>query len=823
MTVTLNRAIALLTLVTLLVQCTTHNAARKKRGDEEEARELQELRRKGNTLLRASQYGQAIAIYQSGYERALKSRSPRSAVRFLNNLGSAYYHLYRYRDAIETYLKARDLAISQGNQEMQGALCNNLSSLYFDMGETDAALESAQQGLRLPEHATAKFKASLLLQSARIRVKQGAYEQAVGLLRSAIEVSRAQLDMASEAQAWNELGNTFIELGQLQSGERSLLEAFRLRKLSHDERIYYSYESLGHLRMLQGDLLSAKTLLDMAVESARTVNPSAIWTTYYERGQLELTQGLQRAAFDDFGKALECVRNWRTEVLPADAFRVSSEVELHQTYSSYIDVGGRLYDQTHDKLFAEQTFAASEESRSASLRALWAGADLTNRLPAPYWETLAELFKAEAALVKREATADEALDRRLRLKLAEMEALAGIDLPLNADKFDSAEGGLIERTRRMLRPTEVFLGFHLGEAGGRLWVISREAFECLRLPPNAYFAKNVRLFANAVREDSPEAAVLGKRLFKDLFGGGNSRFLEKRDWIIAPDGPLFDMPFAALVEGSNPGSDRQSYVVERHSIQVVPGVFALSQTTNSEANGPVVGLGDPIYNRADPRLPRQATAPSRMELGHGSSTSGVARTELARLAGSGREIESCARIWRSEGIEPVLLTGASANKKSLSDVLKQNPAVLHMAAHILFPERQSGLGFIALALQREGEIDLLSATEVASFRAKLGLVVLNGCSSAHAAILPGAGLMGMTRAWLAAGARAVVATRWALPDRNEGDIFATFYERLRTLGDSQDRPSFAQVLQQAQLSEMKAGGWRAKPAYWAAYLCVERK
>jgi tetratricopeptide (TPR) repeat protein len=807
----------------LLLQCSTRNVSHlRKRGDDEEPPDLRELRHQGNRLLRAGQYPRAIRIYENGYEESKRRGNSRSAVRFLNNLGSAYYQLFRYRDAIQTYLRARDLAISQGNQEMLGALYNNLSSLYFDMGEIDAALESAQQGLRLPSDETAKFKASLLLQSARIKERQKDYEQRVALLQNAIEVSRTELDMVSEAQAWNELGNALLDRGQVQSGEHALLEAFRLRKLAHDDRLYFSYESLGRLRMLQGDLRSASTFLDRAVDSARLVSPSAIWSAYYERGKLKLVQGLLRGAFTDFGNALECVRRWRAEVLPADAFRVSSEVELHQVYSSYIEVGSRLYEQTRETRFAEQTFAAAEESRAASLRVLWAGPDLTKKLPNEYWETLADLYKAEAALIKRVSKGDEAVARRLRLRVAEMETRVGLDLPRDWGSLDSSGRGLLARTRGALRPTEVFLGFHLGDEESCVWIIAREGFEFHRLPPQAYFNERIRLFVNAVRENSSEAVALGNWLYAQLFDGTSRRWLDKPEWIVAPDGALFDMPFAALVERSKQQPSIPLYVVERHAIQVVPGIPALFRGTSVDMDGPVVGLGDPIYNRADPRLQRQLAQGDRPDPGRHGSSSIVPRVELARLVGSGREIASCARIWRSQGIEPILLTGAAANKESLSEALRRSPAVLHMAAHILFPTQNSGLGLVALALRPRGEVELLSATEIANMRVKLGLVVLNGCSSAHAEILPGAGLMGMTRAWLAAGARAVIVTRWAMADEDDGEIFASFYQRLHAVHGFKDRKSFAQVLQLAQLNELHAGGRRASPAHWAAYFCVER-
>jgi CHAT domain-containing protein/tetratricopeptide (TPR) repeat protein len=817
-------AIASLTMVLSVVQCGTRTASNPRiQGNDDEPPELRELRRQGNALLRGSQYPQAISIYENGYREARRRRSLRSAVRFLNNLGSVYYQLFRYRDAIQTYLKARDLARLEGDREMLGALSVNLSSLYFDMGEIDAALESAEEGLKLPSDATARFKAQLLLQCARIKERQKDTRQRVALLQNAIEVSRTELDMASEAQAWNELGNAFVECGQLQSGERALLEAFRMRKLTHDDRIYFSYESLGHLRALQGDLQSASMFLDRAVDSARFVNPSAIWSAYYERGKLKLAKTQLQEAFTDFGNALDCVRRWRAEVLPADAFRISSEVELQQVYSSYIEAGSRLYKLTRRKRFAEETFAVAEESRAASLRALWAGSDLTKKFPNEYWEALADLYKAEGALVKGEPDGDATLIRRLRLRVAEMETRAGLDLPRDLGNLDPNGGELLDRTRSALGPTEVFIGFHLGDVESCVWVIGREGFEFRRLPPRARIAENIRLFVNAVRDSSSEVMTLGNRLYSQLFASSSRRLLNKPQWIVAPDGPLFDMPFAALVEASkSPEPGSVHFVVERHAVRIVPGISALFGVSNSDWNGPVVGLGDPIYNRADPRFPSRRAPGNGYDNGHRGSSSPVPRLELARLVGSGREIESCARIWRSQGLKPILLEGGSANKENLSEALRRNPAVLHLAAHILFPAQYSGLGLVALALQPEGEMELLSATEIASMRVKIGLVILNGCNSAHASILPGAGLMGLTRAWLAAGASAVIVTRWAMPDQDDGQLFASFYERLHAFEGFRDRKSFAQVLQQAQLSELHAGGRRAKPAYWAAYFCVER-
>ena len=115
--------------------------------------------RQGNGLYRSGEHLRAIQIYESGYQEAKRRGSLHSALKFLHNSGSAHYEMFRYRDAIQAYLQARELATAQGDQETLVALCFNLSSLYFQMGDVEAARESAEQGLKLLGPGSAKFKA----------------------------------------------------------------------------------------------------------------------------------------------------------------------------------------------------------------------------------------------------------------------------------------------------------------------------------------------------------------------------------------------------------------------------------------------------------------------------------------------------------------------------------------------------------------------------------------------------------------------------------------------------------------------------------------
>jgi CHAT domain-containing protein len=105
--------------------------------------------------------------------------------------------------------------------------------------------------------------------------------------------------------------------------------------------------------------------------------------------------------------------------------------------------------------------------------------------------------------------------------------------------------------------------------------------------------------------------------------------------------------------------------------------------------------------------------------------------------------------------------------------------------------------------------------EITRSKIPSGLVVLSGCSSGRADTLPASGLMGLTRAWLAAGVRAVVASHWPTPD-DRGVLFIDFYKHFRETPDA--GPAVA--LERAQLDMLRAGGWRSDPQYWATYFVI---
>jgi CHAT domain-containing protein len=234
-----------------------------------------------------------------------------------------------------------------------------------------------------------------------------------------------------------------------------------------------------------------------------------------------------------------------------------------------------------------------------------------------------------------------------------------------------------------------------------------------------------------------------------------------------------------------------------------------------------VGIGDAIYNTADARWPGRVREETRRLSSHKwwqpswswkTSAAAPDTLGLSRLPGSGTEIEACAREWDRPSI---LLKGQGATKQNVRRSLATGPAVVHFATHVVHGQQSSSSALIALSVTDSGRDELLGAAEISGWNADAGLVVLSGCSSGAAAARPGAGLMGLTRAWLMAGARAVVATRWTTPD-DVGVFFRSFYQQLRRspAGDP------AEALRAAQIEALHSHDWRSEPRFWAAYFAL---
>jgi CHAT domain-containing protein/tetratricopeptide (TPR) repeat protein len=321
--------------------------------------------------------------------------------------------------------------------------------------------------------------------------------------------------------------------------------------------------------------------------------------------------------------------------------------------------------------------------------------------------------------------------------------------------------------------------------------------------------------------------------------------------IIAPDGPIASVTFAAL-----PGKSPGRYLLEDYRIQYVPAgrVLAAHHSVNSKPGTGLLVMGDIAYS-TDSR-------------GAHPALKGLSKLPFTKL-----EIDNLAKRFEaaSPGVSVARLTGGEATGGRFAAAVSARPRYIHFAGHGFFaeprsfpdlsdgPAGRSGLfsrgrtGHPALLRNQQllsGLVmakgdhpadSLFTAEQVGSqdYRGT-ELVVLSACETGVGDVALSEGAMSLQRAFLAAGARSVVASHWKVDDAATAVLMDEFYRNLweKQLPKADAlREAQLTVLRRPQLVDQRARelrgldtaaakdlpevvdspGGRTNPAYWAAF------
>lgn len=757
----------------------------------------------------AGDFRSAAAEYQQGISEAIRRNDKLAEVRFLMSIGGCHFGLFEYREALQSFLSARERAAKIEDIIDLGAISGNLSSIYLQMWDISAAQRAAEDGLNTIKDApTAYFVPQLLLQVGRIHALQKDGSAETYYLR-AMEAARRNRDRESEARSWDWIGDEQFGRDDIASAEKSYMQAQSLRLATKSAEVGFSYQRLGALRLAQGRLTDAAQFTELARQSMQAGKRG--WPDYvifHQQGSIHLAQGAVASALEDFSKAIESTIRERINLLPARSSLTASNTGFEdKIYRSFIEVAADHAVRTGNRAWASRSFQALELNRAASLRESLALADVwREKLPSEYWETVGK-FDAAQAKSLRTGTLDSSIPS-LRLKITEMEAAAGLSFAVKKGENFRIQTSL-NHFQAGLGESEIFLSFFLGRDSSYLWAVSRGAVHLYRLAPERIIAAHVAAFKEAVPRGSEEVEEHGSRLYEDLFGSLSKDERSKKHWLLSLDSVLFETPFAALSEKSREG--QRAFMIERHSIQVVPGALMLRRLTDpTRTRGVFLGVGDPVYNVADPRWQadtavRGANRPLRLA----ASRAG----QLTRLAASSDEIKTSAATWEHNRGKAILLEGFDAGRDTFLGALSRRPSIIHLATHVLFsqtqgPEISREQAFVAFSIARDTRSEgpqYLTTARISTLDVPGTLVVMTGCATGTGDSRAGAGLLGLTRAWLMAGASGVLSTVWPVED-STGEIFSRFYQYYPDA-------SAAEALRRSQV-EMSH---RTPPSQWASY------
>jgi CHAT domain-containing protein/predicted negative regulator of RcsB-dependent stress response len=343
--------------------------------------------------------------------------------------------------------------------------------------------------------------------------------------------------------------------------------------------------------------------------------------------------------------------------------------------------------------------------------------------------------------------------------------------------------------------------------------------------------------AAAAPEDVAPFVAASNALYKVVLEPAAGMIGEKRLMVVA-DGALNYIPFEVLLKSADTADfSSLGYLVKTNEVVYAPSasvVAAIKQQRTKSTSRAMLIIADPVFNSNDARAKKTTGTPAsdaevrglgiQGALADVAGSSAPAKPDaameglpLARLTGTRTEAEQISRLAKTAGGQADVWLDLDANEDNLGtrDITKYR--VIHVATHgLLNAERPQFTGVVLSLVGNKTHDGFVRTDEVFNLRLGSPLVMLSACETGLGKEKRGEGVMGLTRAFMYAGAPTVGVSLWSVADKSTADLMTDFYRRLLSTGDATTSSS---ALRGAQLA-MITGKKYSAPFYWAPFVLV---
>ena len=669
---------------------------------------------------------------------------------------------------------------------------------------------------------TRRYRAAARTSLGDVALRQGKFKDAKDYYNQAIKGAQDDKRLDLMWPAHRGLGRTmWLQAGQ----EKDAKKASSLR-----ESALASYrEAVKTIETLRAGSLRA--------DEARTTFLGTTKETFDEAVALLAEMALLGAPAGTplSGKALEYA---------SEAFKLTEESRARSLLDLLSEIGGAITEGVPAELLKRKLENLDRQQEIAEiLTGVNVSTDENKKKPG---ELDAELEKLQ--------TEYEAIENQIRIASPRYAALSS-NQPLT----------VTEVQQKVLDDQTLLLEYNLGPEASHLWAISKTGLSLYKLPAKAELDKlatelRAQLIpaklqrrivgidvvaeperglgiATSAPQDTAPFLAAAKALFQAAVEPAAGLMGEKR-LLIVPDGALNYVPFEVLVKPSETGGDFSSlsYLIKSNEIVYSPSasvVAAIRQQRSKPVGKAMLIVADPVFNSKDTRA---AKAPAPTGSGEtrglgiesaisdvtGQGAVGTAQSAkkqglpLSRLPGTRAEAEQIAKLARGAGGQSDVWLDLEANEDNLATRELSKYRVLHIATHgLLNAERPQFTGLVLSLVGNRNSDGFLRTDEVFNMRLGSPLVMLSACETGLGKEKRGEGVMGLTRAFMYAGAPTVGVSLWSVADRSTAELMTDFYKRL--LAAEQVSPPAA--LRNAQLT-MITGKKYSAPFYWAPFVLV---
>ncbi len=705
------------------------------------------------------------------------------------NLAHLAFRRGRYRQALEGYARAREGFVALDNDMEVASVDFYRSRLYLSLNLFSEAHELASHARRaFLERGMARYAIQATAWQAAAARGLGDVAAAVALF----EQARAALEERGETLevAFLDLQRAALlrQTGQLEAAlETAGAAAHTLERYGLAVRLAQARLTMADCLLDEGRADEAACLYTAALEAAEE---EALATLAY-RARYGLGQVAQASGDDDTAS-----RNYETAAAHLEA--IHRDLQVDEFQASFVDDKLKVYEaavrlalQRGD---VEAAFDYVERAKAGALLDLLArGLELTGQEDDELLERLQALREAwHWHASQLEDFADDKDDDDKSLRSGEPNVWATIrdierqlsetwrQLRLQKHRYAILGGGrrlsLADVQARL--PDDTLLMQYYATQGNLLaFLVTGRDAEIVELGVTTekvedliatwrFDLDSLRLMLPDLSPDETlaleaDSRIHLRRLYQTLVAPSSNRLAPYRHLIVVPHRALHYLPFSALHDG-------QGYLVDRFHISYLPGASLLTETSE-------VGLHHPLI---------------------------LAYSDGGRLPHALDEARQIAALF--DGAQVFLEDEATEAR-----LREHAPAcgLLHLATHGAFRADNPLFSWLRLADAR------LTVRDVYGLHLpSASLVTLSACETGLGG-LQGGDVLGLSRGFLAAGARLLLLSLWPVDDVSTAHLMTVFYGQLAA---GQKTSAALRAAQQTLRQQ------HPHPFYWAGFVLVGR-
>lgn len=747
----------------------------------------------GDRYRQAREYQDAL----NDYRLALKVNSLPGAIKAnaLNAIALIYADLYLYDSAMRYFNQADAQARIINDPRAQTVALTHLADLYRQMGELENALACIKRALQLGKQGKSGADADLLYLKGQVSQQQGLVENAQGSFAEALSIYRNIRNVAGQVRVLCALSTL------------SLLVSQKEAAFEQAERAVGLAEEQANHAVKHADFVNARELQ---------------WPAWLSRGRAERALGQKERALKSYLRAIDHFKGvWWAVYIATETSAVAFREEGQAAYREYVDL---LMEQGQFKKayqFADEAKARTLLNFTAARRRRPLSGDSKQAL------TLREQSRSIARLRLRLVALRLSREQQAKLQKEVEEAEQNMvetrsqaEMEHSKERLVWSQPATADQLQEHTAQAQMTLAeFSLGENRSFVWLFTHGEFFFETLPPRKEIEKKVRAYLDMlattpnqryIERDVAKLREQSEALFAALFDRLSKRIEPGQRLVVVPDGLLYCLPFEALIHNGH-------FLVEDHEISYLPSAGALTQRQVSRGEGEtgdgmeLLAFGDPIFSLA----PKESIARKRSRSsGDVTRNARVSRGfQLSPLPRTRDEVKYIASLF------PPDRTRLYLGKDSTEDAVKRESLRkyrrLHFATHSLIDERSPSRSAVVLTQDADPEEDgFLEVSEISELDLDCDLVVLSGCQTGRGQLLSGEGIVGLSRVFLYAGARAVVVSFWNVSDISTSQLMKSFYRHLATGKGN------AAALRQSKLEMLKSDKEIRHPYYWSSFVII---